>query len=264
MQIAYDSEKLQQIINDLAVLTGFSLTFLDADGNSVCGIFPSCRNFCTHLQKREDLRTICAENDELLLKKCKRTGQFESHICHAGLFDAVMPIAKNGILAGIILMGRVRIPTSFQTTCTEDETAKKLFDQMPKLSDAQIASFKTLLPDILFENAIHFVQDSVADEAANYIRENLKENISLSFLCKHFNISKNNLYREFHQKFGTTVNEYITKVRIEKATELLKQQNMPVYLVCEQVGILNYTYFCKLFKKKMGVTPTEYKKREIG
>lgn len=261
MRIRYDIKKLQQIINDLSTLTGMSLSFLDADSKRICKITPDTFNFCTYLQQNEALKNACAKSDLKVLAHCKKTGCFESHICHAGLFDAAMPIEKNGILAGIILMGRVRTPHLLNTPFEKDEKAKELYQKMPLLSDAQLASFKALLPDILFENAIYFEQESPADEAAEYIRGHLQEELSVTTLLKHFHISKNNLYRDFREKYGKTINQYVTDMRLEKAKELLKNETIPVYLVCEQVGIFNYTYFCKLFKKETGITPTEYRKR---
>lgn len=53
--------------------------------------------------------------------------------------------------------------------------------------------------------------------------------------------------------------EYITNCRLERAKKLLLETSEPVYNISEKVGIHNYTYFCNLFKKKTGITPTEYK-----
>ena len=63
---------------------------------------------------------------------------------------------------------------------------------------------------------------------AQYIDENLENNLSVDELCHNFNISKNKLYRKFHTYSGTTVNEYIVSKRIEKAKALLADTSFSI------------------------------------
>lgn len=64
------------------------------------------------------------------------------------------------------------------------------------------------------------------------------------------------IYRAFHNYYEKTVNAYITEQRINKAKLLLTETNLPVYGVAEKVGFENHTYFCKLFKKRTGFSPS--------
>jgi two-component system response regulator YesN len=73
-------------------------------------------------------------------------------------------------------------------------------------------------------------------------------------------MSKNTLYALFREHLGATVTEYITGLRIDRAKRLLRETKDTVYEVAESVGIDNYTYFCKLFKKREGISPSEYRK----
>ncbi|MBQ2967227.1 MAG: helix-turn-helix domain-containing protein [Clostridia bacterium] len=257
MHIQYNIPKLEQIIKDLSVLTGISISFLDADGNRICKSISEKTDFCEQIQ--ESNKDACACSDQSIIERCKKSLQFESHICHAGLWDGAMPITKNGVVAGFVLLGRIRATNSPSVPICNDGNAL-LYQDIPCLQDSQIESFKALLPDILFESAITFAKNSLADEAKEYITKNLDSDLNLKVLCSALNVSKNSLYRVFREAFGTTINEYIVFVRLQKAKELLKNSSLPIYLICEKVGIPNYTYFCKLFKKQTGLTPTEYKK----
>ena len=169
-----------------------------------------------------------------------------------------MPIYKDGELVGGILFGRMRAEKSPENSPISELEA--LYQQVPYFSEQKVQSLYTLLPDILFESAISFGEQSLAERAATYIRENLQADLSVSALCAQCFCSKNALYREFRAQFDCTLNEYITEKRMERAKDLLKNSKIPVYAVAAQVGIENYTYFCKLFKKKTGQSPAEYRK----
>ena len=260
MRIRYDVEKMKRIISDLCVLTGISMSFLDTERRTLCR-YTRSGDFCSTLQSDEKNERLCACSDEKILNRCLESKRFESHICHAGLFDAAMPIVKDGIVAGIVLMGRVRLSGSSEVEAVEaDGALSALYSEIPTLRDEQIASLGTLLPNVLFESAVFIEFDDQTGEIIEYIKNNLSAELSVSAICKRFHISKNRLYSSFREYCGRTVTEYITDVRMEAARSLLRDTGAPVYEIAEAVGIDNYTYFCKLFKKREGISPTEYRK----
>lgn len=102
--------------------------------------------------------------------------------------------------------------------------------------------------------------DPLANAILEYIRKNIKEDITVKVLCSQFHISANHLYNIFRSNLDRTVTQYITEQRMNRAKELLLTSNDPVYAIAERVGIDNYTYFCRLFRKHNGFTPTQYRK----
>ncbi|CAM4473331.1 response regulator transcription factor [Paenibacillus phoenicis] len=97
----------------------------------------------------------------------------------------------------------------------------------------------------------------VVDYMTGYIHEHYAEDITLAELSEKLYISRNHLSIIFKNITGETFNNYLTRVRIEKARELLLQRNMLVYEVAEQVGYKNVPYFSTLFKKITGMSPTD-------
>ena len=81
----------------------------------------------------------------------------------------------------------------------------------------------------------------------------------LKELCRELYISKNLLYKKFRDFFGCTVNEYITSKKLERAKSLLGTSGDSSRRVAELCGFDNYSYFSKLFKRSVGVSPREYK-----
>ena len=251
MEIRYDLKKMEQIITNLCILTGLSMAFLDTKKNMLFR-YENKRDFCTRLQADPENFMRCSCSDDIILDRCLESKHFEWHICHAGLFDAAMPIIKNGIFSGIILMGRVRL-------VGEGQALGEFYQDIPEFTAQKVQSIEILLPNILFENAIFIEFDDQISKITTYINNHLSENLSVGGICKEFLISKNTLYALFREHFNTTVTEYITELRIEKAKELLRDTASTVYRIAEAVGFDNYTYFCRLFKKREGICATEYR-----
>lgn len=94
-----------------------------------------------------------------------------------------------------------------------------------------------------------------------YINHDYASPISFLDLSHDLNISENRLISSFKKEVGTTPNAYLTKIRMEKAAELLVGGRMTVGDVSHKIGISDSNYFVKLFKKEFGMTPTDYRKR---
>ena len=62
------------------------------------------------------------------------------------------------------------------------------------------------------------------------------------------------------QETGSTLIDYINTQRVNRAAQLLVQNNHTIAAVAEEVGILDVNYFTKIFKKTLGVTPTRYRR----
>lgn len=97
-------------------------------------------------------------------------------------------------------------------------------------------------------------------KAKSYIREHYAEALTLSEVAEHVGFSPHYLSRLFQEELGESFNGFVTRLRVEKAIELLAEGRLKVYEVAEKVGIPNYRYFSVLFRKWTGVSPTEYKK----
>lgn len=96
-------------------------------------------------------------------------------------------------------------------------------------------------------------------QAMDYIGVHYAEpNISVGEIADHLEISEGHLSHVFKKETGDTLLHYLTRYRIHKAMELLKDCRLRVYEVAEQVGYRDITYFSATFKKMVGISPSEY------
>ena len=96
-------------------------------------------------------------------------------------------------------------------------------------------------------------------QAMDYIGEHYHDpNITVGEIAQHLGLSEGHLSHTFKKETDYTLLNYLTRYRIHKAMELLRDCRLKVYEVAEQVGYKDITYFSSTFKKLVGVTPSEY------
>ncbi len=261
MQIHYDVDRIKHILQNLTCLTGISLSFMNMEQEYLCYCCPP-NTFCAALSAADaQAEPRCWESDKRLLAACERSHRIESHICHMGLFDAIVPVIKNGTVVGYVVPGRIRVPSSvLPAPYCDDLRLAELWHSLPCYSDEQIRSLVELLPNILLGNAIELRGGDLASEAAAYMKDNLTHKIDLEGLCDRFFVSKNTLYRAFRERFGTTVNQYLISLRTERAKRLLTETEMTIAEVAIAVGIEDYHYFCRVFTRQAGVAPGAFRR----
>lgn len=98
------------------------------------------------------------------------------------------------------------------------------------------------------------------EKVFQYIGKNFSEPLSLKMVSKKFFLSEAHLSREFKKKAGITFSEYLRKIRVKKARNLLKETNLTVTTIAMECGFSNPGIFIEAFKKEMGETPHHYRK----
>ena len=83
--------------------------------------------------------------------------------------------------------------------------------------------------------------------------------LTLPELATFFNYSERQLTRILKNYTGQTFSSLIQNIRLSRAAELLKQPTLPVTTVMEEIGYSNITHFYRIFEKKFGMTPAEYR-----
>ena len=104
-------------------------------------------------------------------------------------------------------------------------------------------------------------RESVLDDILHYINHNYADNITLENIAPLFGYNSSYLGRIFSKKMGENFNSYVDHVRIEHSKELLLQEDSRIYTIAERVGYRNADYFHIKFKKYVGMSPAEYRKR---
>ncbi len=94
-----------------------------------------------------------------------------------------------------------------------------------------------------------------------YITMHYQDDISLDSIADAVNLSKNYLGGIFKGETGLTIRQFIENTRIDASKRLMADPACKLFSVAEQVGFNSYSYFVNVFKRNMGVTPNEFRKR---
>lgn len=96
--------------------------------------------------------------------------------------------------------------------------------------------------------------------AMHYFRENYRSEINVEDYALSRGMSASNFYRVFKQISGSTPLQFILKLRLSNAQNLLENSNLTIAEIASAVGYENPLYFSRLFHKHIGVSPSEYRK----
>lgn len=139
-----------------------------------------------------------------------------------------------------------------------ETSSVKLIDESRSLFEAL-----TLLESqfTAFSEAIHTGSgEDIIARMREYIDRNCAQPLRLEELAALFGYNASYLGKLFRDKAQCSFNEYLDKVRIERAKELLSGSTLRVYEIAAQLGYKDVDYFHKKFKKYTGVSPNEYRR----
>jgi AraC-like DNA-binding protein len=204
-------------------------------------------------------------------------------VCDAGMSDSAVPVRLGEKLVGFLQTGQVfrKKPSPAQF----DRTAKMLAEwgvngDLKEMRDAyfatrvlsprQYASTVRLLS--IFAEHLSMVSNQVVVQqqtaeppvitrAKNFIHEHQGDDLSLGQVAKAVNTSTFYFCKMFKRATGLNFTDYLSRVRIEKAKNLLLNPNLRISEIAYEVGFQSLTHFNRVFKKIVGQSPTEYRHR---
>ncbi|RUS45645.1 helix-turn-helix domain-containing protein [Cohnella sp. AR92] len=99
-------------------------------------------------------------------------------------------------------------------------------------------------------------------EIVRYIHAHFPEKgFTIRSIADNVGLSETYLCSYFKKQRGTTIKEYITEVRLERAKELLREKELKLFEVAVRLGFADANYFTTFFKRASGMTPTEYREK---
>lgn len=96
-------------------------------------------------------------------------------------------------------------------------------------------------------------------EVKKYIQEHMVDNITVSSIAGELHFNPQYLMRAFKSKTDMSIVEYITKARLDTAKKILKDTGLPIKTVANMVGYDDYAYFTRVFRKELGMSPSQYR-----
>jgi AraC family transcriptional regulator len=142
--------------------------------------------------------------------------------------------------------------------------ALRISKEMRVMDTASLLAIEGLLLELIAELSRHsLVSERKVPRwlirAKEILHEHSSETISLSEVAKTVDIHPVHLAREFRKFYGCTLGEYLRGLRIQCACRKLSTSEMPLVEIALGSGFSHQAHFCRLFKRHIGMTPTEFR-----
>lgn len=160
-------------------------------------------------------------------------------------------------------LSELRVDNTVITTSLKNDIAR--FYDIPTIEEKKnyiISRYNKILDTSNHQKCSNI--DSIARVAKKYIDNNFtSSDFNISFLAEELNVSISYLSTTFKHNTGINLITYITEKRLNKSKELLSDLHYSIAEVSQKCGYDDAKYFAKIFKKKMNMTPSEYRNLNI-
>jgi len=235
--------------------------------------------FCSMMAQKSRSCAACLQTQQRLTDLAQREPQTVT--CPHGMCDTAVPVRMGEQPVGFLLTGQVfrKKPTvaQFERTAklavdwgvpVERERLNEAYFNTRVLSGRQHESMVRLLSIFgqhlsLISNQIVLQQENsespVVTRAKEFIQTNQAEELSLTKVAKAVNTSSFYFCKLFKKATGLNFTNYVSRVRIEKAKNLLLNPNLRISEIAYEIGFQSLTHFNRVFKKIIGQSPTDYR-----
>ena len=252
MKIEINEQKLESIMKDFYVLTGFRIVLFDNHYKEIRSYPKYDCSFCQKMKSSPDTKKLCQKSDETSFEICKEKNELIIYHCHAGLIEATAPLIDQDTVIGYMMFGQ--ITDNPLNTYTKD---------IPLKSREQVEAAAKIMEActfyLIYKNAVSARKDNFITNMDTFLMSHLSEDLSIEKITKELGISKTKLYDTCNLYYGHSIAKHIKLLRIEAAKKLLIETNIPICDVAMEVGFEDYNYFCRVFKKEVGMPAKKYR-----
>ena len=270
MLLEFDDQKLEKVIKTFHDAMGVSIIVM-RDDYTVLASKKINNPYCRLVQNSKRGLAKCIESNNTLLERCKESKRAEMHICPAGLVEISVPILRGNDLVGYVSFGHIKmmnnkfsIPEFLTALSIEDSLIEEIYNSVPSLEKDKISAMiemSKIFAEYIVDHGLLKLKDSeIFEDIKQYILDNYDKKLTAQIIADDIHLSKTALYNIVKKSSGYTVNEYVNRVKIEKSKKLLLETDYSIELIAKKLAFSTGTYYSLLFKKHIGVTPSEFRK----
>lgn len=273
MQLNLDISRTRELMYNFYLLTGIKIVLFDADYNEILAYPDGHCDFCRIMHSSSKTRSKCFTSNARSFERCKKAKALTIYHCHAGLVEATAPICDEGVVLGYVMFGQItdnpnreeflknmaRVCENYGLPPEYSDMAKSIKYHSVEQVNAAAKILEACTCYVLLNDLISIRKDQILLRINEYIDEHISEDISVDDLCKQFHISRSALYRFYSENQNIGIAAYIKSKRMEKAKQLLRETMIPIREVALKCGYSDYNYFCRSFKKYMGIPAKKFR-----
>ncbi len=270
------SDEVQALLDHFAALLDIRVTFFSAEGRMLRrGRQMANSDYCRMIQSKTGNLRRCVAMDVGKQLEAMKKNTIIDYQCHAGLREAIAPVYIHGQLTGYLMIGQFRItdtpPTEVLNQFNQPELQPKLyeaFNALPRISPEKLEDvlglFKMLIDYIVVRELAVVQKDELLVGIDNYLERHCLEDVRFPEMAKKLGRSMSTISQYLRRNHQTSFKELLLEHRLRRVDEFW--QTHPDATVAEAAfagGFSDQFYFSRVFRRKRGLPPAEYRNRQF-
>lgn len=276
MSILWNQPKMVSLLQDFYTIVPIRIALFDTKQKNLYSYPNRHATFCELMNATKEGSNNCIKSNNDAFLNAKRNKEPYFYQCHAGLTEMLIPIgnlAEESI--GYIMLGQFKLKDlnerkwediyhNVQSIPLDFTKLEIAYGELSVIGIEQLKAsahiLQALANYIWLNNYVRNQSDPLSKRIEEYMLENLSLPLSLSSLASKFEIGKTSLCSTIKLDYNMTVTELLLKHRMDRAKQLLRESNLRVSEIAIMVGLPDYNYFSRVFKKEIGVSPTIFRR----
>jgi len=253
--------------------------------------------YCSVAKKCVSEKRCMRQKQVVMWRLRKNGGEPFFGVCYMGVCEYILPVERNGRLLAVVFASGLTQEDAAESREKLERAAQRMPQELAKAAAAgyrmfaaesfvsrdKLRFFAELTRNRILSSSVGvsmsggagtdpYAVESVREKQAQggavrailgYIEASMPGPILLSDLSAAFFMSEGHLSRIFRKEMGMSIMSYVKRMRIQTAARLLLDSSEPVGVIAARVGVNDANYFCRMFKSVMGVSPSEYRLRQM-
>ena len=244
---------IETVLRELYEISGCRVSIHDTEYTEIAAYPEEASPFCRLIHSSPTAYLNCVRCDTEALCIVRKTEEPHVYRCPCGLYEAVAPLYHSGVLTGYLMLGQImddgkgERESLFENALPyagdghfSPEELRAAINRMPVISSARFHSFVNIMnicaEYITLSGRLDLPVRDLAHMIKKYIHSHFSERITLDDLCETFRCSKSTLMNSFRRAYNTSINKYLTDVRITRARYLLAETEDSIREVSASCG----------------------------
>ncbi len=230
-----------------------------------------------------ELKKMLPEQDHRCIKFDRSAVQHHLETCRTPFFklcpyqvlELVVPVLKGDILYGVIFMGPFRAAAPLPVNSLIVQSRKLPTPMQKKLPGLDVQGMEHIanlgymlsccISEIICDVELPATpaQPGRKTEIEQFIVRNYNKGISLDTLAEFLELSESRTSRLLKEYFNTGLTELVNRQRLNYASNLLLRSEITIREAAQRAGFSSIEYFHRIFRKHTGITPLEYRRRQL-
>lgn len=232
-------------------------------------------SYCTLVKTKKCAHERCLAGQKRVLEKMRDVCEPFSGVCHAGVRERVYPLRNESEIIGFISVSGYYSETGSERidrlsselgfdkpTLVKSYNTLKPYDADRERLDALIYPLAGMLELAYIKEEKSKETESLMKRIERYVKQNYNTDLTVNDICKEFGCSRSYFSHTWSSLVGKSFREYLLDLRLDNAKRLLDLSSLNVTEIAFSVGFSDSNYFSSIFKKRHGVSPLAYRKRD--